>query len=99
MHRNIGSAAVGKADEHYYFDPIGSTSKEYAETASHYKYTKLQDAAVARELGLLKAAGEDNSALAEVFARYSSADENTIQELKNKETALRQAWKATTEGK
>ena len=99
MHRNIGSAAVGKANEYYYFDPIGSTSKEYAETASHYKYTKLQDAAIARELGLLKATGEDNSALAEVFARYSSANENTIQELKNKETALRQAWKATTEGK
>ena len=99
MHRNIGSAAMSKSDEYYYFDPLGSTSKKYAETNSHYKYTQLEDMAIARELGLLKTAGIDNSELAEVFTNYTSADENTVQELKNKENELRQAYNSTVKGK
>lgn len=95
MSRNIGSTSLGKADEYFYFDPIGSTSKSYAETNSHYKYTKLEEAAIARELGMLKAAGLENSELAEVITDYTSTDAFSKQKLENKKGALSRALNKT----
>lgn len=99
VNNRVHASSVNKANEYTYFNPIGSTSEEYASANSHVKLTPREVEANMRSAGLLGLTSnpEISGAYRSMMNSYTGLSTSAIETANNIKGILSQAYRMSTD--
>lgn len=100
IRNRVHATTLNHANEHSYFDPIGSVTDEEAKRSSHVKLTPREVEATSRNIGMLRSISdkfEQADAYQTMMNRYMQISDEDQQISKNLFNSLNKAYRMSTQ--